>query len=585
MNIKTSEKLRKSIWVILMVLIFIIPLVVTLKIVPIPKSLQQIYNGQQYSDLFAYGKAQLLHVGTILALILTIVYQIYSYKKEDWKKNRVGYILLGLFAISIIISYLLSDHKELAWAGMIDRYEGTLTWLCYIGLTYITMSIIKTRKEINGLIISFVLSASVVSIIGAFQLFDMDFFKTDIGMLMMLGSRYEELFMKVNFNSPQGRVYSTVYNANYVASLIALSFPLTLYSVVGIKKCWIKIFFVVLLLPQVLALIGSRSTGGMVTIAMTIGIISIYLISKFSLNKMIYVGIGVLVILGYLALTQLTFFEPYYHDILKSLNADSDSNVTTEFASVEYNHPEIRYYLQNGESISISPIEGGLDVSSEGEGEILNEEENDSLTYRIKSDNYLKQVMFFYKEGLVSTWVKNLRTEKTSESRFNYYYTNHFSVGTLPLNIENYHAESIGWFNNEQFMTQRGYIWNRTIPMMLKKPIFGFGADTYTANFPQGDLMYKQLIFHNHTVIVDKPHNMFLNIALNFGLLGLILFFALSLYTMIRSRLDFLVISTLSYYIIGLVNDSVVFCTYMLFILFGLLLVLPQIKQKNNTTV
>ncbi len=99
-----------------------------------------------------------------------------------------------------MISFLLSEHKQLAWMGMIDRYEGTLTWLCYIGLTYITMTVVKTRRDINALVGSFVLSASIVSIIGAFQMFGMDFFKTDLGKLMMLGSRYEELFMQVNFN-------------------------------------------------------------------------------------------------------------------------------------------------------------------------------------------------------------------------------------------------------------------------------------------------------------------------------------------------------------------------------------------------
>ncbi len=578
MNNKINEQIRKAIYVLLMIIIFLIPLVVTLKIIPVPESLQLLYNKQEHSDLFAYAKTQTLQIGTIIGLILTIVYQIYSYKKEAWKKNRFGYILLGLFAISIIISYLLSDHKELAWAGMIDRYEGTFTWLCYVGLTYITMSIIKTKNEINGLVISFVLSASVVSIIGAFQMFGMDFFKTDLGLLMMLGSRYEELFMKVNFNLPEGQVYTTLYNPNYVGSLVALAFPLTLYSIYVVKKWWVKSLFALLIIPQIISLIGSQSTGGVVAVAMSLVFIGIHLLIKFPMRKMVYVGIGGIVIVGYLALTQLTFFEPYYNDILKNLNADSDSNVTTEFASVEYNHPEIRYYLQNGESISISPIEGGLDVSSEGEGEVIQDEENESLTYKIISDSYLKQVIYYYKEGGVRIWVRNIQTGKTSESRFSYYYSNHFSVGTLPISNENFSAESIEWFKNEKLMSNRGYIWNRTLPIVLEKPVLGYGADTFTANFPQGDLIYKRLYLHDHTIIVDKPHNFFLNLALNFGFVGLILFLGISVYAMFRSRFDFLVIPILSYLVVGLVNDSVVFASYMFFVLYGLLLALPNIK-------
>jgi hypothetical protein len=183
---------------------------------------------------------------------------------------------------------------------------------------------------------------------------------------------------------------------------------------------------------------------------------------------------------------------------------------------------------------------------------------------------------------MVRVWVQNLQTEKTSESRFNYYYSNQFSVGTLPLDKDNYNADSIGWFENERFMSGRGYIWNRTIPMVLERPLFGYGADTYTANYPQGDLIYKQLIFYNHAIVVDKPHNLFLNIALNFGFVGLILFLGISAYAMIRSRLDFLVIPILSYFVVGLVNDSVVFGTYMIFVLFGLLLALPKIKTEES---
>ena len=581
MNEKNLEKIRKIAFVILLLTIFLVPVIVSMKIVPVPESLQQLYNKKVNYDFFAYGKAQVLHIGTIVSLILVLIYQWQNRKKKEKTNNRTTLIILSLFSISVILSFLLSENKELAWVGMIDRYEGTFTWLCYIGLTYITMSIIKTRKEMNSLIYAFVLSASIVSVIGAFQMFGMDFFKSDVGKLMMLGSRYEELFMKVNFNFPEGQVYTTLYNPNYVGSLVALSFPLTLYSIYTIKKWWIKPIFALLIVPQIISLIGSQSTGGVVAVAMSIVFIGIYLLIKFPMRKMVYVGIGGIVIVGYLALTQLTFFEPYYNDIMNNLNADSNSKVITEFASVEYNHPEIRYYLQNGESISISPIEGGLDVSSEGEGEVIQDEKNKNLTYKITSDNYLKQVIYYYKEGLVRTWVRNLQTEKTSELYFNYYNSNYFSAGTLPLNKKNYYAESIDLFNNERFMNGRGYIWNRTLPMIVDKPMFGYGADTYTINYPQGDLIDKTLFLGSHVIIVDKPHNLFLNVAFNFGFIGLIFYFLVALYSIVRSRYGFFLIPIMSYFIVGLVNDSVVFATYIIFVLFGLLLALSNIKGQE----
>lgn len=585
MNEKNLEKIRKIIIAILLTTIFLVPLIVSLKIVPIPESLQQLYNQEVSYDFFAYAKVQVLKTGTILSFILVLFYQWNMRKKHATPQNKGIKILLLVFAVSIMISFLLSEHKQLAWMGMIDRYEGTLTWLCYIGLTYITMTVVKTRRDINALVGSFVLSASIVSIIGAFQMFGMDFFKTDLGKLMMLGSRYEELFMQVNFNFEKGRVYSTLYNPNYVGSLVALSFPLTIYCVAATRQWWMKLGFAILIIPQMISLIGSDSTGGFVAVAMSILFMIIYVLIKYRTNIKVYVGATIIFIIGIILLTQLSIFEPYMNKIAESLDVTDDTAFTTEFASVEYNHPEITYYLQNGEHIIIAPIESGLDVESQGEGEVIQDDKNERIIYKIISDEYIKKVTYYYKTGLIRVHVKNIETEKTSESRFNYYYTGQFSVGTLPLDEENYNVESIGWFKNEGFMSGRGYIWNRTIPMILDNPIFGYGADTFTINYPQVDLLYKRTIFANQAIIVDKPHNLFLNIGLNFGFVGLVLFLGIVLYTFIRSRMDFLVIPILSYFVVGLVNDSVVFVTFMMFALLGILLTTLNLEKSKKEQI
>ncbi len=585
MNEKNLEKIRKIIIAILLTTIFLVPLIVSLKIVPIPESLQQLYNQEVSYDFFAYAKVQILKTGTILSFILVLFYQWNMRKKHATPQNKGIKILLLVFAVSIMISFLLSEHKQLAWIGMIERYEGTLTWLCYIGLTYITMTVVKTRRDINALVGSFVLSASIVSIIGAFQMLGMDFFKTDLGKLMMLGSRYEELFMQVNFNFEEGRVYSTLYNPNYVGSLVALSFPLTIYCVAATRQWWMKLGFTILIIPQMISLIGSDSTGGFVAVAMSILFMIIYALIKYRTNIKVYVGATTLFIIGIILLTQLSIFEPYMNKIAESLDVTDDTAFTTEFASVEYNHPAITYYLQNGEHITVEPLDGGLNVESEGEGEVIQDVENERIIYKIISDDYVKQVVYRYKTGLVRIYVKHSESEKKAESRFNFYYTGQFSVGTLPLDEDNYDAESIGWFKNEHFMSGRGYIWNRTIPMILDKPMVGYGSDTFTINYPQGDLIYKKQIFGNHAIIVDKPHNLYLNIVLNFGFVGLFFFLGITLYTFIKSQMDFLVIPILSYFVVGLVNDSVFFVTYMMFALFGILLTMLNLEKSKKTQI
>jgi hypothetical protein len=582
MSNKNLERLRKSIWIILIIIIFFVPLIVTLKIMPVPESLQWLYNKEQHVDIFSAAKVQLLQVGAIICVVLACVYHFYTYQREGLKKNKISVILFGGLILSIWIAFLMSDQKQLAWSGMIDRYEGTLTWLCYIGLTYSVVVSVKNKSEMRMLIYAFVISSTVVSVIGMFQWMGIDFFKTEMGLRVMLGTRFEELRSSVNFNLPEGRVYTTLYNPNYVGSLIAIAFPLTIYSVVMVKRWLIKPLFGLMIIPQMITLYGSQSTGGLIAVVTTIAFMGIYLLIKFPLHKGIYFGVIALLIMGYLIFTQLAIFQPYYAKILRSLDAEPDTYFTTEFASVDYEHPMLRYNLNNGEYIEISPIEGGLDVVTEGEGELIQDKANQLLIYRITSENYFKQVIYNYSEELVRVWVQNLQTEKISESRFNYYYNGHFSVGTLPLDEYNFNAESTKWFKNERLMSNRGYIWNRTIQLVFEKPVFGYGADTYTAIYPQGDLIYKHQIFGNHVIVVDKPHNLFLTIALNFGFVGLIFFLCISLQTFIQSRFDFLMIPILSYFVVGLVNDSVVFATYIIFVLFGLLLILPNMMEEES---
>jgi O-antigen ligase len=93
-----------------------------------------------------------------------------------------------------------------------------------------------------------------------------------------------------------------------------------------------------------------------------------------------------------------------------------------------------------------------------------------------------------------------------------------------------YEAQNIpswGFENREQIGSGRGYIWSRTIPMLKDTVIVGHGPDTYTIYFPQHDFVGKFKYLLSGDIIVDKPHNMYLQTAVNTGILSLIALFVL----------------------------------------------------------
>lgn len=65
----------------------------------------------------------------------------------------------------------------------------------------------------------------------------------------------------------------------------------------------------------------------------------------------------------------------------------------------------------------------------------------------------------------------------------------------------------------------------KIISLFLKSAVFiGYGPDTFAMYFPQHDISGKVKAYGTDDIIVDKPHNMYLQNAVNTGILSLLAF-------------------------------------------------------------
>jgi len=67
----------------------------------------------------------------------------------------------------------------------------------------------------------------------------------------------------------------------------------------------------------------------------------------------------------------------------------------------------------------------------------------------------------------------------------------------------------------------RIYIWDKTIKLIKKRPLFGYGLNTLPYYFPQDDIMNVTGL-GTYQDIVDKPHSFYLEIAYGSGLIALL---------------------------------------------------------------
>lgn len=73
--------------------------------------------------------------------------------------------------------------------------------------------------------------------------------------------------------------------------------------------------------------------------------------------------------------------------------------------------------------------------------------------------------------------------------------------------------------------TGRAYIWEKSIEMIEERPLFGYGLDTFVYHFDQNDPQKHANLVEGYSVIVDKPHNLYVALAFGsgiFALLGLV---------------------------------------------------------------
>jgi O-antigen ligase len=143
-------------------------------------------------------------------------------------------------------------------------------------------------------------------------------------------------------------------------------------------------------------------------------------------------------------------------------------------------------------------------------------------------------------------------------------------------------AESFGFEGVERLGSNRGYIWSRSIPLLAKNIFIGQGTDCFAFAFPQNDVRAKLRFLSNPYVIVDKPHNMYLQTGINTGVISLVITLAVFVlfiwqsFSVVKSKNYLLTAIRLgilggcvAYMVAGLTTDSVVSVAPVFWVMLG----------------
>lgn len=589
-------------------MVTVIPFIVRLRLINIPQEYARYWESSQVQDFFSYYKSY----GIMILVAIMLVILFLNFKKQDIKYSKsIKYISIGmgLFLLLNIISTVTSEFKDVAMWGVFDRREGLFIHVCYFIMMF--YAIIKVKDENDFKYISYFvgLLSLLMIIFGLLQIFGLDPFNSIAYQKMIIPSEYHGTILNGDariFNSNEW-VSLTLYNPNYVGSYASVVIPILVAGFAVTKNKIIKWGYLILAIGTFYVLIESKSQAGLVGIALAIAIIIFVFIKNIVSRKKILLIAGSGIVIAVFALNIFT------NGLLINNVVDifEESSRLFSTSSQEYDPTyglPIYDVKPNGDTAEIYTQNGILKLKFDENFELTLTDGNDSLVlYETIGDEVTIKGELF--EGIMFKWADTMNGPEGIKVLGIFFETQNYYI--LELNqedgihlvtptayrFENVVAPHIGFEGIEKIGSGRGYIWSRTLPMLKDTLILGNGLDTYAFYFPQYDIAAKTYASGNPFLIVDKPHNIFLQYGVNSGVLAtLALMAAWGIYVIDSIRMYFgkrkytegdiygiaCLASVVGYLGAGLFNDSVVSVAPLFWIIFGCGIALNYINKKSR---
>jgi hypothetical protein len=573
-----------------------VPLIVYAKYIDLTGTTQSLYwtGHQQYLDFFSFWKSRWVMALTLIGLIFYII--LYKQKKLPLKNLKQYYIPLGIYAIFVVISTIFAKDTQTALWGFVDMYQGMFVLLSYVLITFLTINFVNSERDVNLFVKAFTFLMIVEGIIGITQYFGFDFFQTGIGKSLIVPGNIKVEGLSFSFGPKT--IYGTLFNTNFVGSFATLMLPLSVAFLLGAKTKKQRIISVITTLLMIFVWIGCNSRAGYLGMAVS-ALFALWLfrgvIKKYWIVFTGFVLVFILVLIGLNKATDGSIF-----DRLKVFNLKEQIENIKENNEDEFKFEDIILGL---DTFSIKTSKETLKFKIDENKLLFLDENNNELQIKIKGNEITINDQKY--AGYKITMSKEYPGVAVSRGNrtFNFYFAEDkvkiLSAGgrlTEPIVADTFKPLD----GLEKLASNRGYIWSRTIPLLKNYIINGSGPDNYPIVFPQDDFIAKSITFYDSNTVVDKPHNLYLQLATNTGVLSLLallcawsIYFFSSLKLYSKMKMDSLekfigascLISVAGYLSAGMFNDSVVSVAPIFWIVLGLGINVNYKLMKNNNDI
>ena len=546
---KIASLIEKLLWIPLMIVLGIVPLIVHSQTIYYEEHLGYALDKAFVIDFFSSYKSVLFMIMAIISGIALF----FLIDKEKVKLDKyIKLILMGalVFIGVTLLATLTSEYKETAWSGMGEQFQGFWTYLGYIIMMIYAIYCFMKYENYMFIVIPLAVVIIINTLLGGFQFMGYDLFRNHPFFQKLIMSKEEyETFSEVTGLYDEGNIYGTMSHYDYVGSFAAMMVPFFISLTLFIKGKVKKVVFAVLSLCSLFLLFASTSRAGLVGVGIA-AVLAVILLGKKAIQKWkLTLSVVMLALVGILGVNIVTSGEIFNRlpslvgdvmTLISPVQEDFDYTQYIPVKSIEYANKETTLAFQTGkltmsyekESVSFKDEEGNkVDAVL-----MASMQEGTTGTFYAFQDPRFAHITFKIAEvtaveGEVPPTVLTMGVN--GQDTLSFLVNGNEGVvlcDSYPIQAISYQpAESIGFKGKEKLGSARGYIWSRSLPLLKSTWLVGNGPDTFAAYFPQDDFLAKWWAYGEPDMIVDKPHNLYLQIAIDAGGLALIGFLVIIL--------------------------------------------------------
>lgn len=558
-------------------------------------------------DFFLQSKEMVLLIMTVGMLIFYFAERFLMKKKDSHSplikgNNKWLFIMCTTFCIFAIVATICSNQKKNAFWGSPTEGEGLWILMSYVVLILMFYNYFANEYGLYWMKKAIVAVSCITVFLAVVEFFYKPLLEIDFVKMLVAPAEYSKIMDAVEETVFSSAISLTFYNPNYLGGFVCLLLPFVVVMSIKEEKLLYKILLGGLCTGLMFCIVATNTTTAFYLSILEVVLVVLLFIWKEKSKKEVLTTGGILIaVVAIAAIVSAFITGNSIGGLLTNANSATGEVVEERFTINDIILKDNTVSLVGDDVIlKIINMEGSLSFS-DGEGNDV-AFQKDGGKYDILQNGYeYLDVYIAYSNATDANPAAKIFVDAGYNNTIDFLILRDGSItgaGQQDAIIMDINGNNIPESFKRYYgiFTGRGYAWINSLPILKETILVGKGPGNFVYHFKQADYVGLLETHKNAKTLIDKPHNTYLQYAINLGIPGMMAFFGvigISLWNAVKTWKKMMKINETSYnlhiggivavfgfLIYSCVNDSMITVTPILCMLVGLLLATTH--QQNN---